>query len=328
MTSDIQHFGDLPDGRAVQAITLRAGEVQATILTYGAILQDLRFQGDSHGLTLGSAALADYLGDMQYFGALVGPVANRISGAQAVVSGQTHHFQANEDAGTCLHSGDAGLHRKLWAVADAGPDHVTLQVDLPDGDGGFPGNRAVTVRFVLTAPATLDMTITARSDAPTWMNVANHSYWNLDGTAHWSGHRMQIAADHYTPTDADLIPQGEARAVTNTAFDFRTPRDLVQGQPDLDTNFCLSHERTPLRDVMRLTGQTGVSMVLATTEPGLQIYDGRAGIRPGHGPYEGVAIEAQGWPDAPNQSGFPSILLDTDQTYRQSTQWRFAQPGR
>jgi aldose 1-epimerase len=65
-------------------------------------------------------------------------------------------------------------------------------------------------------------------------------------------------------------------------------------------------------------------MTISTTEPGVQIYDGHGTARPGRKPGEGVAIEAQGWPDAPNHPQFPSILLKPDETYRQITEWRFA----
>jgi aldose 1-epimerase len=158
------------------------------------------------------------------------------------------------------------------------------------------------------------------------MNVANHSYWNLDGTADWAGHRLQVAADRYLPTTDDFTPTGEIVDVAGTAYDFRAGRRIARSEPPLDNNFCLSDGRVALRDVLWLTGEGGVAMTVATTEPGIQIYDGRNAIRPGHGAYEGLAIEAQGWPDAPNHAGFPSIALGPDETYQQVTEWRFARP--
>jgi aldose 1-epimerase len=323
MGGSVRHFGSLADGRAVQAIDLRAGDLRGTILTWGGVLQDLRLAGVAHGLTPGSATIADYQGQMRYHGALIGPVVNRLSGAKARIAGRDHAFEANQDGRHCLHGGLAGTHLKLWELGAADDASVSLSLHLPDGEGGFPGNRVVTARFGITPPATLRMEVTGTTDAPTLMNFANHSYWNLDGAADWSGHLLRVAADHYLPTTPDFTPTGTITPVDGGALDFRDGRVISPGRPDLDNCFCLSATRQPLRDVLWMTGRSGVTMTVATTETGIQLYDGRAAIRPGHGTYEGIAVEAQGWPDAPNHAGFPSIELGADHTYRQVTEWRF-----
>jgi aldose 1-epimerase len=324
MGSNIRHFGGLADGRAVQAVTLAAGDVTATILTWGAILQDLRLAGVGYGLTLGSESLADYQGQMRYHGALIGPVVNRLTGARAKIAGQDHQFEPAPDETFSLHSGSAGTHLKLWDLGAVNDTSVTLSLNLPDGDGGFPGNRTVTALFSLTPPATLRMQLSVTTDAPTLINFANHSYWNLDGTADWSGHRVQVAADHYLPTTPDFTPTGAIVSVDGLPMDFRQSRSLSPGQPDLDNNFCLSATPQPLRDVLCLTGRSGVTLTVATTETGVQLYDGRNAIRPGRGTFEGIAIEAQAWPDAPNHTGFPTIELAQGDCYQQVTEWRFA----
>ena len=317
-------FGTTTDGAPVHALHLAAGDLTATVLTLGACLQDLRLSGVPYPLTHGSDRVADYEAAMRYHGALVAPVVNRLSGAQAPISGRVHRFEANQDGRHTLHCGAAGTHRQVWQVADHGLAHATLTIDLPDGAGGFPGNRRLAARFQAVAPATLRMTVTATTDAVTLMNVANHSYWNLDGSDRWDGHTLQIAADRYLPTTPDFTPTGEIVPVAGTAMDFRTPRAIAPGAPALDTNYCLADARTDLRDVLTLKGRSGLSMTVATTEPGIQVYDGRNAIRPGRAPYEGLAIEAQFWPDAPNHPGFPGIELQPGQPWEQVTEWRFA----
>ena len=288
------------------------------------MLQDLRLAGTDHGLTLGSDRVADYEGDMRYHGALIGPVVNRLTGAQAPVAGEIHRFEANQAGLHTLHGGTAGTHLKLWTIIEADAASVTLAADLPDGEGGFPGNRRLVARFALLPPATLHLTVTAQTDAATLMNVANHSYWNLDGTPCWDGHQLRILADRYLPTTGDFTPTGEIAAVAGSDKDFRQMRPISVGHPLLDTNFCLSDSRVPLRDVLWLRGQSGITMTVATTEPGIQVYDGRNAIRPGRDFHEGLAIEAQFWPDAPNQPGFPPIDLAPGDDWQQDTQWRFS----
>ncbi len=317
-------FGTTSDGQAVHALTLSAGDLTATILTLGAALQDLRLAGVPYPLTLGSDRVQDYQGQMRHHGTLVAPVVNRLSGAQAPINGKPHRFQANQDNRHTLHAGSAGTHLRLWDVADHSVTHATLTIALPDGIGGFPGNRRLTARFDVAPPATLRMTVTATSDAPTLMNVANHSYWNLDGSDTWDGHTLQVQADRYLPTTPDFTPTGQIVPVAGTPMDFRTPRAIAPGAPDLDTNFCLADRRRPLCEVLTLSGRSGVTMTVATTDPGIQVYDGRNAIRPGRAPYEGLAIEAQFWPDAPNHPGFPGIELRPGQAWEQVTEWRFA----
>ena len=318
----ITEFGKTGAGDPVQAITITAGDLTAKILTLGCTLHSVHLKGAAHSLTLGSDTLTDYTASMLYFGAIVGPVANRITAAQTQLNGKTLTFPSNEN-GNLLHSGTTGTHTQLWTIADTTPNSVTLTLALQNGIGGFPGNRQITAKFQIDAPATLRLTINATTDADTLMNFANHSYWNLDGSDQWFGHTLQIAADHTLPTDAALLPTGELAPVTNTDFDFRKTRAWTQGEPPLDTNFCLSHAKSALRPIATLTGTSGLTMTLATSEPGLQIYDAQRTTRPGKSKYEGIAIEAQGWPDAPNHPNFPSVIATPDAPYGQTTEWRF-----
>lgn len=322
--TEVAPFGTTAAGQVAQAVTLSSGALKVRILTLGAVLQDVRLAGVAHSLTLGSDSLADYEGPMRFHGSLIAPVANRLRDGRAPVAGVGHRFQSAPDHADALHSGPAGTHLKVWRLDEAGVAKATLSLDLPDGEGGFPGNRKVCVTYSLSAPDTLRMEVTATTDRPTIFNAANHSYWNLDGSANWQGHRLRIAADHYLPADAAVLPTGEIAAVAGTAFDFREGRIAGPGNPPLDTCFCLSRGRVALRPVLELTGAAGLRMELSTTEPGVQIYDGSGAARPGHATGEGVAIEAQGWPDAPNHPGFPSIALNPGDTYRQITEWRFS----
>ncbi len=319
----ITPFGTTQSGEAVQRITLTAGDLTVSLLTWGAVLQSVRLNGVPHDLTLGSNLLSDYEGGMRHHGSLIGPVANRITGAAAEIAGVFHHFDANQDGRITLHSGAAGTHLKVWTLADHTDRSATLTLALHDGDGGFPGNRHLTARFSLAAPATLHLDLTATTDAPTLMNMANHSYWNLDGTADWSGHNLTVNADHYLPGTPDFTPTGEIAPVSGP-MDFRTAKYIEPKHPALDTTFCLAPARRAIAHALTLTGQSGTRLDLHTTEPGVHLYDGRDAHRPGRGPYEGLAIEPQFWPDAPNHPAFPDIMLHQGSPWQQSTEWRFS----
>ena len=320
--------GRMADGRAVHALVLAGGGLSLRLLTLGATVQDLRLAGTGWPLALGAADPSDYAGPLLYAGAIVGPVANRIAGARAVVAGRLCHFAANE-GGTLLHSGANGLHARVWTVEEAGPDHATLRADLAAGEGGFPGNRTIRARFRLSPPATLTLDLTATTDAVTLMNLAHHGYWNLDGSGDICGHRLAIAADRYLAVDAAMIPTGLPRSVAGTPYDFRASVSL-SAAPPLDHNFCLSSTRRDVTEVATLTGASGLRLRIATTEPGLQVYDGRHfAVAAGrgldgraYGPRAGIAFEPQVWPDAPNRTDFPPAALAPGERYRQTTRFR------
>jgi aldose 1-epimerase len=310
-------FGVTAAGKTVERITLCAGDLTVAVLTWGAVLQSVRLAGVPYDLTLGSETLADYEGDFRYHGSIIAPVVNRLTDAQAPLGDRVLQLEPNFNGRHCLHSGAAGTQLKVWDVVEVSDTTAVLGLDLPDGEGGFPGNRRIEARFEVTAQAGLRLTITAVSDALTLWNATNHSYWNLDGSADFTGHRLRVAAEQHLPATPDFIPTGEIQNVAGTEFDFRTARVLSPKHPDLDKFFCLGRTQQPLRDVLWLQGTSGVQMVVATTEAGVQVYDCR------QDGFKGVAIEAQNWTDAPNKPGFPSIDLPAGEARVQVTEWRF-----
>ena len=318
----ITPFGRTARGEGVQRITIGRDGLTVSILTWGAVLQGVWLEGAARNLTLGSDRVSDYEGGMCYHGSLIGPVVNRFTNASATIAGQELRFEANQDGKHCLHSGSAGTHLKVWRLAEVTEDSLRLELDLPDGEGGFPGNRRITALWHVDG-ASLHLQVHASTDRVTPINFGNHSYWNLDGTPTWAGHRLMIAADSYLPTTPDFTPSGEIAAVDGTPMDLRKARRIEPGVDVFDNCYVLGTAPGPLREALRLTGQTGIGLVVSTTEPGLQVYDGRNAFRPGRSAYEGFAIEAQNWPDAPNHPGFPSITLEPGQDYRQHTVWRF-----
>jgi aldose 1-epimerase len=320
MYTGVTEFGTTAGGVSVQRITIGAGDIRVSLLTLGAALQGVWLADLPHSLTIGSEDLSPYEVPLRHHGTLVGPVVNRITGSSAMIAGTLHQFTADPGEDLILHSGPAGTHRKVWALVDHSATHATMTLTLPHGEGGFPGVRQVRVTYSVSAPATLRMEMAVTTDRATLINFANHSYWNLDGSDCWFGHSLQIAADRYLPTTPVLTPTGEIVAVAGTDYDFRSPRVAALNTPPLDTNFCLADARRDLTEVLTLTGQSGVRMRLATTEPGVQLYDGRAA---GHPVYQGVAIEAQLWPDPVGRAGFPSIGLAEGEVYAPVTEWRF-----
>jgi aldose 1-epimerase len=321
-------LGHLPDGRAVHRVWISGGGLRASVLTFGAILQDLRLDGVNHPLILGSDTMPPYLGAMNYFGAIVGRYANRLRDARVKVGGREWALDRNWLGAHILHGGQMGFSALLWQIAEQTADSVTLTLTSPHGDMGFPGELQITARIAIDLDRVLRVEITAITDAETPCSLCQHPYFILDDTGTIADHQLQIMADSYLPVDGQTLPTGEIASVAGTAFDFRTPRLI--GRQDIDHNFCLSNARLPLRPVAQLRSAT-LAMDLETTEPGLQVFTAPSFPEQGHlglggrlyRPYAGIALEAQSWPDAPNQPHFPPAMLHPGETYHSVTRYRF-----
>ncbi|MGA0616490.1 aldose epimerase family protein [Paracoccus sp. KR1-242] len=334
MTKDA--FGKLPDGQEVSRITIAGHGLTASVVTLGASLQDLRLDGVAHPLVLGFPTLPPYLDEGRYFGAIVGRCANRIARGEAEIDGRPLALDRNEAGRTTLHGGSDGTGVRNWTVADHGPDFVALSDYLPDGHMGFPGAMLVRVRYQILPGPALRIEIVATSSETTICNFAQHSYFNLDGKADISDHRLTIPAETYLPVDEALIPLGSPAPVAGTHLDFRQPVRLAErlGGPLIDHNLCIDTTRHHLPRPAAVLQAGDVRMTIDSTEPGLQVYaaahmqGGAKGI--GGAPYgrhAGIAMESQLWPDAVHHWDYPSTLLTSDQVYRQTTVLGFTRTG-
>ncbi|MEX0970751.1 MAG: aldose epimerase family protein [Paracoccaceae bacterium] len=323
----VVNFGTLPGGEAVQKVTIASDDLRAEVLTYGAIIRDLRLSGYDFPLVLGLNSIADYIAHSPFFGAIVGRCANRIGQGRFTLDGQTHQLDLAEGARHQLHGGAKGFSQRNWQLAAYGADFVTLTLCSPAGEGGYPGTVNATCTYQLAARRIV-CTLSATTDAPTVVNLAQHSYFNLDGRATIDAHRVQIFSDHMTAIDAELIPTGKLKPVTNTMFDFRQMREL--GSHVSDHNYCLAAGRYGAPQLAARVATPAVSMSVFSTEPGLQFYtadhlaipvDGLDGRR--YTPRAGMCLEPQFWPDAINHAHFPQPVLRPQDTYKQVTRYEF-----
>lgn len=337
--------GTLKDGAAVEAVTLaNAHGVSARILTYGATLQALMApdrQGRVADVMLGYDDASSYAEHPNFFGVTVGRYANRIAGGRFTLDGKTYQLPLNDKTNS-LHGGGKGFDKTLWRIASvkSGANaSVVLTHRSPDGESGYPGNLDVSVTYSLDEAGALTIAFEAKTDKPTIVNMTNHGLFDLAGEGSpdgATGHRLTIPARAITPVDARLIPTGALRPVAGTVFDFRTPRRVADGIRDgrdqqirygqgYDHNFALDKGLTATPELAaRLEDpQSGRVLEVLSTEPGVQFYTGNFldGTYLGkHGHLyrmgDGIALEPQKFPDAPNQPNFVSARVDPGKPYR------------
>ena len=318
----LEEFGRF-EGEPVHRVAITDGVLTAYVMTWGAALQDLRLDGVDHPLVLGFETFEPYPDHSPFFGATAGRVANRIGHARFTLDGVTYDLAANKPP-HMLHGGERGMGKRLWRVAAHGEDFVEFAITDPDGYNGFSGTVEALCRYEV-ADGALHVVLTATANKPTPVNLAHHTYWNLDGSDDVRDHRISVAADRYSDVDDDFIPTGKTPDVAGTRFDLREARRLGDATDEgvVDHNLILSDERVGLRDVCRVEAG-GLRLDVATTEPGLQVYAGhKLDVQSGglggrrYDAFAGLALEPQVWPDAINHDHFPDSVLRLGETYRQ-----------
>jgi len=343
----IEHkwFGVTPQGRHIRAFTLtNPSGMEVRLTEYGGIILSIKVP-DRHGamanVVHGFPTLAAYVNDTDYVGAVVGRYANRIADGVFTLLGRRYELARN--MGTShLHGGVRGFNKVAWqgeVFQESDRVVATLRHESPGGEEGYPGALAVRVRYTLTDDDALECDMHATTDAPTHVNLTQHSYFNLSGSDDPRGildHVLSLNARRFLPVDARVVPTGELRDVKGTPFDFTvlTPIGLRIDANDeqlrlgsgYDHNWVVDRNgraRGELVQAATLHDPTsGRTLELLTTQPGIQFYAGNAlRSRP---PRSALALEPQHFPDTPNHPEFPSTVLAPGEEYHEQIVYRFS----
>ena len=305
------------------------------MLPFGATLAGLWLARWSPSLILGFADPRAYArAPGLYMGAVIGRTANRTAFGTTTLEGSRLSLPINAPP---HHSagGFEGFSTRVWSVEERRSDRVTLRLDSPDGDQGYPGAVTVRATYAIVAPATLCLTFEATTSRTTLLGLCHHPYFNLGPGKDVFDHRLQIAAERYLPCDETILPTGEIASVTGTPFDFRQPRplDAVLSPGVRHNNTLVLHTNPvgPLKDAATLSAPGAPTLRLATTQPGLHVYsayklrsaEAERSARP-LAPFAAICLEAQAWPDSANRTGFPSLICRPDEPYFQRTEYAFS----
>jgi aldose 1-epimerase len=278
-----------------------------------------------------------------YFGATIGRYGNRIADAQFELDGEIYTLEANNGPNS-LHGGPNGFHNVIWEVEEVTESQIVFSYLSPDGEEGFPGNLNVKMTYTLTEDNEFKISYTAETDKATVINLTHHSFFNLSGAGNGDvmDHVMLLNADQFTPVNSMLIPTGQIQSVDGTPMDFTSPTPIgaridadyeqLKHGGGYDHNWVLNKDTgSELTFAAKVSSpNTGITMEVWTTEPGIQFYagnflDGKVTGKEGKTyPYRGAfCLETQHFPDSPNQPNFPSVRLDPGQQYTQTCIYRF-----
>ncbi len=342
MTINMEEFGYLKDGRKVEKYLIENASIGVEVLSYGGIITKIYIQGEEdENLVLGFETLEEYIEKSPHFGCITGRVAGRISNASFTIDGVNYSLEKN-NGNNCLHGGFDGLDKKLWTV-DKIEDGVELSYFSPHLENGFPGNLEIKVRYRLDG-AKLIIEYLAESDRKTYINLTNHTYFNLTGGREdVLGHSLYIDADKFLKLDEDSIPV-EISNVDGRIFDRRnggklkdlsltTDEDIKIVGSGFDHPFILNKKIE--KEIVLKEEKSNKSLVVTTTEPSVVVYTGNflgsEGILStgslSH-KYMGICLETQDFPDAINRDWIETKFIDKDKSYRSCTVYEFVKGER
>jgi aldose 1-epimerase len=345
-----ESLGTLADSTEVELYTLRNNNgATVKITNYGAIVTSIQVpdkNGNSGEVVLGFDQVQgyltkEYLASGPYFGSVVGRYGNRIAKGKFSLEGKQYTLAVNNGPNH-LHGGLKGFDKRVWQAKPLEGD-TTAKLHLTylskDGEEGYPGNLQVSVTYTLTNNNELRIEYQASSDKPTVVNLTNHSYFNLayGAAPNVLDHQVTLNADRFVAVDNTLIPTGDLKPVKGTPFDFTTAHSIgerigqVEGGYDHTWVFSRSGGEDMFLGARVVAPATGRVMEVLTDQPGVQFYTGNFlnGTFKGHGgqtyvKHYGFCLETQHFPDSPNQSKFPSVVLRPGETYRTATMYRFS----
>lgn len=300
--------------------------------------------GKVDDVVMGYANPADYLYDGPCSGKVPGRFANRIAKGRFMIDSETYYLAINNGP-NALHGGPEGIQNQIWNSEAKGDDTVIFSYTAADGEEGYPGNLDIRATYQWSNANELTLTLEAETDKKTVVNLTNHVYFNLRGhrAGSMTGHQLQINATHWLPTDETQIPTGEVAPVAGTPMDFIQPKAVGRDMYDdgfeaikigkgYDHCWVLDgYEKGRLNKAATLSDPvTGRVLEVETTQPGVQVYGGNwlNGCPEGkdgavYHDYAAIAIECQGFPDAPNKPAFPSALLAPGEKYKEIIKFTF-----
>ncbi|MCM1101045.1 MAG: galactose mutarotase [Acetatifactor muris] len=345
ITVESKVFGKASGGEDILLYTLRNEKgMSASVMNLGAVLVELKVpdrNGEAKDVVLGFDSGERYYRNPSFFGAVIGPNANRIGGAAFTLDGEEYKLAVNDNANNLHSDYEQGYHMRIWE-AEASESGVTFTIADADGSMGFPGNKKLQITYTLDEENGLTLRYHGSSDRRTILNPTNHSYFNLDGhdAGNIAGHTLWIGADAYTPVVAGAIPTGEIADVKGTPMDFteeHTVGDRIDADMEqlkltggYDHNWVITGADGSLRHVATVKAPvSGRVMKVYTTLPGVQFYAGNfieeqtgkggAVYRARHG----LCLETQYYPDTIHHDNFPSCVFGAGKDYDSVTVYRF-----
>lgn len=317
--------------------------LHARVSDFGGLLQALWLpdaQGNMLDVVLGYDTPAEYAASETFFGAFVGPLADRLEGGRCVLNEQQVCLPLNAGPDN-MHSGPGGFHAHIWKWEDL-PDGIAFYKEFSGENAVLPGRLNARIEYRISGSC-LRIVYSAESDCETAVSFTNHSYFSLNGGKHdCLDHRIRVNASKYAETmrEVDPICTGRKLDVHGTPLDLRESKLLgdvlrredfreIRTAGGLDHYFITDGEG--MREHARVEcAQSGIYLICNSDAPGILVYaaNGLETERGKQGAVYGknwaICLETERFPNAVNMPAHrESVLLRPGEKYRSATEFVF-----
>ncbi|MDR3258604.1 MAG: galactose mutarotase [Fusobacteriaceae bacterium] len=343
----IDKFGITKSNEEVIKYTLINENLQVEILNYGGIIRKIlapNRYGKMENVVIGMNTITDYEERSASFGAIIGRVAGRISKGEFVLNDKIYQLSINSNGVNSIHGGLKGFGKKVWKSKEIiGDDYVGVELSLfsPDLDEGYPGNVNITVMYILIKNQ-LSIEYSGTSDTPTFLNLTNHTYFNLSGDLKKTilKHQLKLNASKFNTVDENTLPV-EIKNVVGTPFDFRSFKRIEKAINSDDdqikiTNGGIDHGFIIDKKIDKKIGElkdseTGRKLEVFDDQNIVVVYTGNNLMKVGKildgkvcKKHHGICLETQNYTDIFRFAKDKIKIIDENNPYKQKTIFKFS----
>ena len=213
--------------KEIKVYTLENKFLKVEFLNLGAIIKKIELKnknGDVKNIVLGYEDVEKYRENPAYLGAVIGRTAGRIKDGILKIADIEYQLNKNNNGNT-LHGGKKSISHRFWNVEKI-ENGLCFSIKSSHLNNGYPASIEIKVSYILDNNELL-IKYFATTDNPTYLNLTNHSYFNLSGNPNNSIYEdiLKIDSDYLIGIDKNSIPCKTIN-LNNNIFDFRESKIL------------------------------------------------------------------------------------------------------
>lgn len=313
----------------IKVYTLENKFLKVEFLNLGAIIKKIEFKDKN--IVLGYEDIEKYRENPAYLGAVIGRTAGRIKDGLLKLDDTEYQLDKNNNGNT-LHGGKNSISHRFWNVQNI-ENGLCFSIKSSNLDNGYPANIEIKVSYILNNNE-LFIKYFVTTDNLTYLNLTNHSYFNLSGDSDNTIYEdiLKIDSNYLIGINENSIPC-ETINLDNNIFDFREDKKLKEffkadNEQKTIANNGIDHPYIFNKEIGKLeikNLESGIKMSVETNNPAVVIYTANYLQDIGFKKHSAICFETQEVPNLyrdKNINVFPTFI-DENTHYEKYTKFIF-----
>ena len=318
----------------IKIYTLENEFLKVELLNLGAIIKKIELKdknGNIKNVVLGYEDIEKYRENLAYLGAIIGRTAGRIKDGILKLDATEYQLDKNNNGNT-LHGGKNSISHRFWNVQNI-ENGLCFSIKSSDLDNGYPANVEIKVSYILSENELL-IKYFATTDNLTYLNLTNHSYFNLSGNPDNTIYEdiLKIDSDYLIGINENSIPY-ETINLDNSIFNFKEAKKLEEffkadDKQKTIANNGIDHpyifnEKIGKLEIKNI--KSGIKMSIETNNPAVVIYTANYLQDIGFKKHSAICFETQEVPNLyrdKNINVYPTFI-DENTNYEKYTKFIF-----